>query len=158
MIARRSRSRRKSNGFALVESVIAFLLVSLGIVGLLMMSARSSRASQEAYERVEAINLATQISNKVKATGDGVLDWSGIDVVNPATWTTSDPSTLESLNQLKSIATNRLHDTTATVTMRAPDGVTVCAAPPCEMIVDVRWKGASELSRSYALYAWVGLQ
>jgi type IV pilus modification protein PilV len=150
--------RSAQNGFLVIEAAIAFLLVSLGIVGLLMLSARNSRATQEAFERTEAIALANQIVSSIRASGDGVLEWNGVDVANSTTWTSTNPATLTTLGQLKEITVKRLYQTVATVALRAPDGVSTCATLPCEIEVSIQWRGASDAPRQYALYSWVGLQ
>jgi type IV pilus assembly protein PilV len=146
------------SGFLIVEAAIAFLLVSLGVVGLLMLSARTSRATQEAFERTEAINLATQIVNSVRASADGVLEWNGVDVANDSTWTSGNAATLATLARLKDTAHVRLYQPQAQVALRAPDGVSACLVLPCEIEVSIRWQGASEAGRQYQLFSWVGLQ
>jgi type IV pilus assembly protein PilV len=154
----RLRTSKEQCGFLIIEAAIAFLLVSLGVVGLLMLSARTSRATQEAFERTEAVNLATQIVNSVRASADGVLEWNGVDVANNATWTSGNAATLATLARLKDTADRRLYQPQAQVALRAPDGVSVCLVLPCEIEVSIRWQGASEATRQYQLISWVGLQ
>ncbi len=150
---------RPQRGFVLIEATIAFLLVSIGIVGIMMLSIRGSRASQESYERTEAVNLATFVAAKVRGSGNTFLEWNGVDVNKTSTWPAGlNPATRAALNELKGIASRRLHLASAVVTLSAPGGVGVaCAASPCEMVVEVVWTGASETQRQYALYSWVGL-
>jgi Tfp pilus assembly protein PilV len=149
---------RMQRGFLIIEAAIAFVLVSIGIIGLLMLSVKGSRSTQENFERSEAVNLATQIVAKVRSSGDGLTEWHGIDVAKSATWTTTNPATLTALQELKRVATDRLDSAEVLVTLRASDGVSACSAMPCEVVVNVSWMGATQNRRNYSLFAWAGLQ
>jgi Tfp pilus assembly protein PilV len=156
---------RKQGGFLILEAAIAFILISLGMVGLLMLSAKGSRASQENFERSEAVNLATQIAAKVRSSGDGVTEWHGVNVLDSATWTTSDVSTVAALNEMKRVATDRLTDAAINVSLSAIDGSPTCAKLPCDVQVTVNWLGATQPpgtatieKRTYSISAFAGLQ
>jgi Tfp pilus assembly protein PilV len=151
------KSNRMQGGFLIIEAAIAFVLVSIGIIGLLMLSVKGSRSSQENFERTEAVNLATQIVAKVRSSGDGLIEWNGIDVAKAATWTTTNPATLSALQDMQRVATDRLDSAEVLVLLRAPDG-SACTAVPCEVVVEVSWMGATQNKRNYSLYAWAGLQ
>ncbi len=158
MVARTPKFAKAMSGFVLLEAAVAFILVSIGMIGLMMLSVKGSRASQESFERTVAVNLATQIAVKVRTAGDGLLEWHGVDVANSGTWISTNPATLVALNELSTIAADQLASASARVTLRASDGLSACAAPPCEVMVDVAWTGASRQLRSYALYSWAGVQ
>ena len=136
---------------------MAFILISIGMIGLIMLSIRGSRATQESFERTEAVNLASLIVAKVRSSGDGLLEWHNVDVANSATWTSSHSATVLALNEMKQVANDRLSTPTALITLSAPDG-TNCAAAPCAVQVDVSWKGATEKPQKYSLTSWAGLQ
>jgi Tfp pilus assembly protein PilV len=159
MSARTPKQYHAQRGFLVIEAAIAFLLVSLGIIGLVLLSAKNSRASQESFERTEAVQLATQISTKIRSSGDGLLEWHQVDVSDSSTWVSTDPATLTALGELKDKLTQRLSAARAVITLAAPGGGGVaCTASPCEVLVQVNWTGASSQPRSYELYTWVGLQ
>jgi Tfp pilus assembly protein PilV len=149
---------RKQGGFLILEAAIAFILISLGMVGLLMLSAKGSRASQENFERSEAVNLATQIAAKVRSSGDGVAEWHGVNVLDSATWTTSDVSTVAALNEMKRVATDRLTNAAINVELFAMDGSPACPKLPCDVQVTVDWLGATREARTYSISAFAGLQ
>jgi Tfp pilus assembly protein PilV len=156
---------RKQGGFLILEAAIAFVLISLGMVGLLMLSAKGSRASQENFERSEAVNLATQIAAKVRSSGDGLTEWHGVNVLDSATWTTANVSTVTALTEMKRVATDRLTNAAINVTLRAMDGKSACAAVPCDVQVTVEWLGATQQAndpqlqmRSYSISSFAGLQ
>lgn len=149
---------RKQGGFLILEAAIAFILISLGMVGLLMLSAKGSRASQENFERSEAVNLATQIAAKVRSSGDGLTEWHRVNVLDSATWTTADVSTVAALTEMKRVATDRLTNAAITVTLSAVDGISACTAAPCDVQVTVDWLGATQQARSYSISAFAGLQ
>jgi Tfp pilus assembly protein PilV len=155
---RKLQGNRMQGGFLIIEAAIAFVLVSIGIIGLMMLSVKGSRSAQENFERTEAVNLATQIVTKVRSSGDGLLEWNGIDVAQTGSWTTTNPATLSALQEMKRVATERLDSASVMVILRAPDGVSACTAAPCEVVVDVSWMGATQNMRNYSLYAWAGLQ
>jgi Tfp pilus assembly protein PilV len=156
---------RKQGGFLILEAAIAFVLISLGMVGLLMLSAKGSRASQENFERSEAVNLATQIAAKVRSSGDGLTEWHNVNVLDSATWATADVSTVAALTEMKRVATDRLTNAEIKVTLRAMDGKSACAAVPCDVHVKVDWLGATQQAndpqlqmRSYSISSFAGLQ
>jgi hypothetical protein len=128
------------------------------MVGLFMLSAQGSRASQENFERSEAVNLATQIAAKVRSSGDGLIEWHGVNVLDSGTWTTADVSTVAALTEMKRVATDRLTNAAIKVSLFAVDGISVCAAAPCDVQVTVDWLGATREARSYSISAFAGLQ
>ncbi len=149
---------KKPRGFLILEAAVAFILVSIGMMGLIMLSIKGSRATQESFERTEAVNLASLIVAKVRSSGDGLLEWHNVDVANSATWTSSHSATLLALNEMKQVANDRLSTPIARITLRAPDGITNCAAAPCAVQVDVSWMGATQKQQNYSLTGWAGLQ
>jgi hypothetical protein len=155
----RPHPTQKQGGFLIIEAAIAFVLISLGMIGLMMLSAQGSRASQENYERTEAVNLATQIAAKIRSSGDGVLEWHGVNVLDTASWTSSDVATIAALTEMKRVATDRLTDAEIVVRLHAVGSApATCVKVPCEVQVDVKWLGATQKPRSYSLSAFAGLQ
>ncbi len=154
----------KQAGFLIIEAAIAFVLVSMGMIGLFMLSAKGSRASQENFERTEAVNLATQIAAKVRSSGDGLTDWHGVNVLDTATWkaaTAANAGTISALTEMKRVATDRLTNAAINVTLSppgSPPGGPACASAPCEVEVKVEWLGATQQTRSYSLSSFAGLQ
>jgi type IV pilus assembly protein PilV len=72
--------RHTQHGMTLIESLIAILLFSVGILALIAMYASSMSATADAQYRVEANNLANQLISRM---------WVGVDRTNAATMTTT---------------------------------------------------------------------
>lgn len=69
---------RHVGGFLLIESLIAILIFSVGILGLVGLQARMTKAQTEAKARADAVNLASELR--------GVM-W--VDMANLAQYETS---------------------------------------------------------------------
>jgi type IV pilus assembly protein PilV len=68
------RRRRGQGGSALLEALIAILIFSFGVLGLIGIVAASIRATNDARYRAEAANLANALIGDMWATAAGELD------------------------------------------------------------------------------------
>lgn len=55
------------SGFTLIEILVALTLIAVGLLGLAQLIVKGQRASFEAYQRQQAIALATDMLEKIKA-------------------------------------------------------------------------------------------
>lgn len=74
----RRAPHRRMGGFLLIESLIAILIFAVGILGLVGLQARMTKAQTEAKTRADAVNLATELR--------GVM-W--VDIANLAQYETA---------------------------------------------------------------------
>ena len=65
----RPRPGRPARGFALIEALIALLIFSLAVLGLVGLQAAMTRASTGAKYRAEATYLATDLIGRVRLNG-----------------------------------------------------------------------------------------
>lgn len=60
-------------GVGLVEVVVALLLLSIGVLGFTMLQMRAMDASVDASKRIQAMNLARDLSEKMRANKVGLV-------------------------------------------------------------------------------------
>ena len=68
------RRRATQDGSALLEAMVAILIFSFGVLGLIGILAASIRATNDARYRAEAANLANALIGDMWATAAGELD------------------------------------------------------------------------------------
>ncbi len=70
---------RKARGFTLVEVLIALLVLSIGMLGIAALYLESLRASRSALVRTQAVTLAADIGDRIRAnrTPAGNYDCGG---------------------------------------------------------------------------------
>jgi len=64
------RIRKKDNGFTLIEVLISVLILGLGILGVLNLQVRALMDNQDAYLRTQAIFMAYDMSDRIRANAD----------------------------------------------------------------------------------------
>jgi type IV pilus assembly protein PilV len=66
---RRPRSNRLSpaSGFTLVEVLVALIVLSIGMLGIAALYLESLRASRQALVRTQAVTLASDIADRIRA-------------------------------------------------------------------------------------------
>ena len=70
MFKRRNRSRQR--GITLVESLVALVVLSVGMLGIASLYITSLKAGRSALVRTQAVNLATDIADRIRANRDGL--------------------------------------------------------------------------------------
>jgi type IV pilus assembly protein PilV len=63
----RLASSRPASGFTLIEVLIALVIVSVALLGIAQLIARGQRASFEAYQRQQAVTLANDMAERIRA-------------------------------------------------------------------------------------------
>jgi type IV pilus assembly protein PilV len=63
-------SRDRSAGFTLVEALVALVVLSIGLLGIAALYLDSLRAGRTAIYRTQAVNLASDIADRIRANRD----------------------------------------------------------------------------------------
>lgn len=64
-------SYRQSRGFTLVEALVALVVLSIGMLGIAALYVESLRAGRTALVRTEAVNLASDMADRIRANRAG---------------------------------------------------------------------------------------
>jgi len=139
-----SRPSRRQSGVVIVEVLVAFLILSISVIGYSSLQVHATKASQSNLQRTDAIILATSIidamhANRVEAvsTGGSKYNKTSLCSVPPVT----SPPTL---------ASNDLHDWLASLQKSLGSGA--CATIECGANnfcqVDITWDDSRALGGS----------
>ncbi|WP_180076104.1 type IV pilus modification protein PilV [Acinetobacter sp. YH12106] len=64
--------KMNQTGIGLVEVIVALLLLSIGVLGFSMLQIRAMEASLDASKRIQAMNLARDLSERMRANKQGL--------------------------------------------------------------------------------------
>lgn len=67
--------RSRSHGFSIVEALVALVVLSIGMLGIAALYVESLRAGRSAIYRTQAVNLATDLADRIRANRRGGLDY-----------------------------------------------------------------------------------
>lgn len=68
-----------SKGFTLIEVLISVLILGIGMLGIINLQSRALMDNQDAYLRSQAIFLAYNMSDRIRANADA---WNSADLTN----------------------------------------------------------------------------
>lgn len=71
---RRPACRHRADGFTLIESLVALLVLSIGLLGVAAMQLSSLQANNGAFQRTQATFLAQDIADRMRANRRAALD------------------------------------------------------------------------------------
>jgi type IV pilus assembly protein PilV len=75
---RMRRTRRESHaGFGLIEALVALVVISVGMIGIAALYGQGLRASGTAFYRTIAINLASDMAERIRVNRRGNSDYGG---------------------------------------------------------------------------------
>lgn len=74
---------RKSSGFTLIEVLIALVVLSIGMLGIAALYLDSLRASRAALARTQAVTLAADIGERIRANRDPADAYDCAGVCDP---------------------------------------------------------------------------
>ena len=80
-----------SDGFTLIEVLVALIVVSIGLLGLAGLQATSVRFNQQAYLRSQAVQQAYDMADRIRANARGMWDGDYDDIDG----TESDPACID---------------------------------------------------------------
>jgi type IV pilus assembly protein PilV len=66
------RKRSSERGITLVESLVALVVLSVGMLGIASLYISSLKAGRSALVRTQAVNLATDIADRIRANRDAL--------------------------------------------------------------------------------------
>lgn len=92
----------KENGIALIEVLVAVLVLAVGLLGMAAMQVQSSQMTNGAEQRTQAVLLTADMMDRIRANRANSTDYNGISV-DPAV-TTCDTS--YSPNATATVSTN----------------------------------------------------
>jgi type IV pilus assembly protein PilV len=78
----------KSNGFTLIEVLVATLVLAVGLLGLLGLQAASIKNNLSAYNRSQATQLAYDMADRMRANKNESLDPTSGNVIATSTYLT----------------------------------------------------------------------
>jgi type IV pilus assembly protein PilV len=74
--AMRPRRRRHLRGISMVESLVALVVISVGMLGIAGLYMSSLQAGRSANLRVQALNLASELADKIRANRKGRIAYN----------------------------------------------------------------------------------
>lgn len=72
----RKRARRRMAGITLVESLVALVVISVGMLGIAGLYLSSLQAGRSANLRVQAVNLASDLADRIRANKSGLVAYN----------------------------------------------------------------------------------
>jgi type IV pilus assembly protein PilV len=71
------RNHRKDRGFTLIEALVALVVLSIGMLGIAALCIEALRASRAALVRTEAVTLATDMADRIRANRSAGAAYAG---------------------------------------------------------------------------------
>lgn len=127
-----SAALRRDDGFTLVEAMVALIVLSVGLLGIAALYVETLRANRTSLHRTEAVNLATDIADRMRSNRIPADAYACDSPCDPATGGNA-------------IAIADLTDWVAQIQTQLPGGtvdVTYTAATattPAAYVVDIGW-------------------
>lgn len=72
----------KTKGFTLVEVLVALVVLSVGMLGIAGLYVTSLRSGSSSIYRMQAVNLATDIADRIRANRTANVDYAGVPADN----------------------------------------------------------------------------
>ena len=78
----RTPLKSQQQGFGLVESLVALVVVSVGMIGIAVLYGQGLSASRTAYYRTQAVNLASDMADRIRLNRRGGASYAGAGASN----------------------------------------------------------------------------
>ncbi len=134
----RSAALRRDGGFTLVEAMVALLVLSVGLLGIAALYVETLRANRTSLYRTQAVNMATNIGDRMRSNRNPAGAYACGTPCDPATG--SNAIAIADLTEWTNQVATQLPGGTAGVTYTAPTATT-----PAVYVVGVSW---SELGQA----------
>ena len=72
----RKHAHARAAGISMVESLVALVVISVGMLGIAGLYMSSLQAGRSANLRVQAVNLASDMSDRIRANKDGLVAYN----------------------------------------------------------------------------------
>jgi len=126
-------------GFTLLEVLIALLVLSIGLLGLAALQTTGLRSNEMASMRTTSTMLAYDISDRMRANPQGIIDGDYVIGTGPITGTPADCTSSDCTTaQLALYDLNQWKNAVATLPGGLGD-ITQAAGPPVTHTITVRW-------------------
>jgi type IV pilus assembly protein PilV len=152
MSARRSLLTNRSSlrGFTIVEALVALVILAVGMLGIASLYVTTLRASGSAASRMQAVNLASDLGDRIRANRTAEAAYAGAAAANGTTCIGATATCTPA-----QMAAHDLFVWQAALQAALPGAagaVTVDAgANPTTYQIRVSWVEASNLAQSYTL-------
>lgn len=131
--------RIKQQGFTLLEVLIALLVLSIGLLGLAALQTTGLRSNEMASMRTTATMLAYDITDRMRANPQGILDGDYVIDSGPITGSVTDCTSTDCTTaQLATYDLNQWKNAVATLPGGLSD-ITQAAGPPLSHTITLRW-------------------
>jgi type IV pilus assembly protein PilV len=75
---------RKSKGIALIEVLVAVLVLGVGLLGLAALQGMSTKMTNNAQQRTQAVMLSGDILERIRVNRQNRANYNGININDPA--------------------------------------------------------------------------
>lgn len=141
-------NRRVQSGFTMVEALVALVVLVIGLLGIAALLLRSLQDGRAAIYRTQAVNLAADLADRIRANRSAQTDYgtlfADVPAVVPACLTTAGCSDTQ-------LASTDLSTWKATLAQLLPNGqgqvavtLPAIAGDPTGYVVTVQWAEVSE--------------
>lgn len=144
-------NRMKSqNGFTMVETLVALVVLAIGLLGIAALYLNSLQAGRSAIYRTQAVNLAADLADRIRSNRTAIAAYANVyadasaDVA--ACYTTAGCSAAQlaasDLNRWKADIAQLLPSGQGQVAVTAP----VALGEPANYVITVRWAEVGEVN------------
>lgn len=142
------RRRHASNGFSLIEALVALVVLSVGMIGIAAMYGQGLNAGRSAQLRTQAVNLVADMTDRIRVNRLGRAAYAG-----PAANNGCDPQTGSNDCTPAEMAAHDLFAWQAQLAERLPNGVgrvsfDASTTPPTYTI-EVSWDDGGQGRQSH---------
>lgn len=138
-----AKGMKSQNGFTMVETLVALVVLAIGLLGIAALYLNSLQAGRSAIYRTEAVNLAADLADRIRSNRTALAAYANVFTDAPADvaacYTTAGctPAQLAAsdLNRWKADIAQQLPNGQGQVAVTLPVG----AGEPANYVVTVRW-------------------
>jgi type IV pilus assembly protein PilV len=144
------KGMKSQYGFTMVETLVALVVLAIGMLGIAALYLNSLQAGRTAIYRTQAVNLAADLADRIRANRTAVAAY-GIVFANgsadvPACYTTAGCTPIElaagDLSRWKADIAQLLPNGQGQVAVTMPVG----AGEPASYVITVRWAEVGEVA------------
>ena len=137
------KSMKSQNGFTMVETLVALVVLAIGLLGIAALYLNSLQAGRSAIYRTQAVNLAADLADRIRSNRSAQASYANVftdaSAAVPACYTTAGCTAAElaasDLNSWKADIAQLLPNGQGQVAVTAPVG----AGEPASYVITVRW-------------------
>lgn len=141
---------KSQSGFTMVETLVALVVLAIGLLGIAALYLNSLQAGRSAIYRTEAVNLSADLADRIRANRTAVAGYG--NVYTDAFVAVAACATTAGCTDVQ-LATTDLSAWKADIAQRLPGGegqvvVTppVAAGEPSSYVITVRWSEVGEVA------------